>query len=149
MRRGTNSHISVATAAWTASASATPPGVVAQDLADPKRREREQAVAHRRVVELAQTYQVLLGHAVALLCHLPVEPLDLLAVGIRQHDTVLRHRAQGVRDRGGVGVGLAAVAVEEELQCLTHMRRPDQVSQIDDHAGIVAAARQGRGGARK
>jgi hypothetical protein len=149
MRRGTNSHISVATAAWTASASATPPGVVAQDLADPKRREREQAVAHRRVVELAQAGQVLLGHAVALLRDLLVEPLDLLAIGLRQRDAVLRHGAQGVGGRTDVAVGLAAIAIEKELECLAHMRGPDEAGEIDDRGGIVADPHQGRGGARK
>jgi hypothetical protein len=91
-----------------------------QDLTNLESRERQGAIAHRRIVELAQARQVLLGHAMPLLRDLLVEQLDLLAVILGQHDTVLRHGAQGVGDRADVGVGLAVVTVEEELECLTH-----------------------------
>jgi hypothetical protein len=97
-----------------------PAGVVAQDLANPERREGQQAVAHNGIVELTQARQVLLGHAVALLRHLLVEPLDLLAVGIREMDPVPGQRSQRVSDRADVGVRLAVVAVEEEGQHLTY-----------------------------
>jgi hypothetical protein len=86
MRSGTNSHSSVASAAWTASASATSPLSL-------RRTSRIRSVGNassrsRRLVELAQACQVLLRHALALLCHLLIKPLDLLVVGIREIDAV-------------------------------------------------------------
>jgi hypothetical protein len=68
-------------------ASATPPRSWRR-IANPERREREQPVAHGRIVELAQARQVPIGHAAALLRDFPIEPVDLLAVGIREIDAV-------------------------------------------------------------
>jgi hypothetical protein len=124
-----------------------PAAVLAQDLANLKRRERQQAVANGGIVELAQARQVLLGHAVALLRHLLVEPLDFPSVVIRQHDAVLGDSAQAVDDPGDVAVGLAAVAVEEEGQRLAHMRGLHEVGEVDDVLHIVPHAHQRRGGA--